>query len=446
MNVLDLLEQWKQSDTFNNTLSDDHQVISYQEAYLRISVYSDWLASNSFTQPMAFYCDQSIEHLLMLIALMFNEVNFVLLPAKPTDVDKELFADQLILKPHFCDMLRHIQLTKHAQCKTVATPGRIYFKTSGSLGTPKLVVHQRQNLIANSRNVLTRLPLNASSRVLIPVPMHHMYGFGAALWPCLLVGASIHLTSNLNILRFKAVERQFAPTVAYLTPSTVGALLLRSCKSSQYEFIVSAGDCFDRQTFQQAQTKFGRVFNLYGSTELGVVAIGEIQSKGEAVDDCVTALPGVKIKIESEQIAVKHPFGFDFYLYQQTRDVFFNTGDLARGDEITGFSVIGRAKLSINREGRLIAFSELESQIKQHQHIQDVALVKGRKDSKGHTIVAIVESTTELAPDELRRQLGKLLPWYATPSKIIIEPQLPRLVSGKINRKQIALHYEETEF
>jgi acyl-CoA synthetase (AMP-forming)/AMP-acid ligase II len=449
MNISDLFEQWQTLGAFNNTLSDDHQQISYQKAYLRISVYRDWLASGTFTQPMAFYCDQSVEHLLMLIALVSSELNFVLLPATPTDLDRELYGDQLTLQPQFSDTLQHIQLTKQAHSQTIATPGTIYFKTSGSLGTPKLVVHQRSQLIANARNVLTRLPLNAARRVLIPVPMHHMYGFGAALWPSLLVGASIHLTRNLNILKFKAVERQFAPNVAYLTPPTVGALLLRPGKPSQYDFIVSAGDCFAHQKFEQAEAKFGRVFNLYGSTELGVIAIGEMKNQGETVDDRVTPLPEVKIKIQSGQISVNHPYGFEYYLHQQLcnepREAFFDTGDLVRSDATNGFSVIGRAKLSINREGRLIAFSELESQIKQHQHIKDVALVKGPKDSKGHTIIAIVESATELTPDELRRQLSKVLPLYATPSQIIIEPQLPRLGSGKINRKIIAQSYEETQ-
>ena len=477
-----LQQKWQQYNALDNLLSDDFTTtkqtakqtddtkgISYRQAILRISAYQQWLNEQSFNQPIGFYCDQSVEHLLMLIALMSTQLNFALLPADSLDKgsgqDNQGFGDKLTLSPEYHASLSHIEKVNHQvtdsnsksdnSIKTLAN--KVYFRTSGSLGTPKVVVHSRDKLIKNSEDVLTRLPLNSQCRVLIPVPLYHMYGFGAALWPSLLVGANLHLSKNLNMLKFKAIEREFNPDVIYLTPPTVGALLLRPGKKCDYRFIVSAGDCFDVQQFERAEQKFNHIYNLYGSTELGVIAVGKMNIKkqqGEQkVNDTVSPLPNVTIDVDSQQLKVKHNYGFEGYLNHPTPAAYFETGDLVEmGDSGDQIRVIGRAKLSINREGRLIAFADLETRLKQHPDIEQAVIVKGPKDAKGHTLIAIVESKNEAKAEtkvdqgeQIKRQLKPILPLFAMPSKVIIQSQLPRLGNGKLNRKQIAQDYEEIE-
>ncbi|MCG7548930.1 AMP-binding protein [Pseudoalteromonas sp. Of7M-16] len=445
MKFIDIFDTWKQLGALENTLSDDHQQISYQDAILRINTYRNWLLDNKLTPPIAFCCDQSIEHLMMLMALLSTDINFALLPGNHTEFDGDVFGDQLRMSAHYHSDLTHITLNKHDRGNTTTIAGAVYFVTSGSLGSPKVVVHQRENLVANSFNVLERLPLDHENRVLIPVPIHHMYGFGAALLPSLLVGATVHITSNLNIIKFKTVEHHFVPNVIYLTPHMLDGLLYKPNHDLVYQFIVSAGDCFGNHKYTRATAKFKQIFNLYGSTELGVIAIGEVQKAGQEINDAVVPLSAVEVKIDKGKLTVKHPFGFDYYLHQPKQQSLFTTGDLVSISKHSGFRVIGRDTFSVNRDGRLLAFSELETQIKRHQDIEDVVLIKGKEDIKGHTIVAVVGSSTQADPKVLRKQLADYLPPYAMPAKVIVLPQLPKLSSGKINRKEITKLYEGSE-
>ncbi|MBQ4838762.1 MULTISPECIES: class I adenylate-forming enzyme family protein [Pseudoalteromonas] len=438
-------DTWKQLGALENTLSDDHQTISYQDAILRINTYRSWLLDNNLTPPIAFCCDQSIEHLMMLMALLSTDINFALLPYNHTEFDDGIFGDQLHMSAHYHSDLTHITLSKHNKGNTKAIEGAVYFVTSGSLGSPKVVVHQRENLVANSVNVLERLPLSHENRVLIPVPIHHMYGFGAALLPSLLVGATIHITNNLNIIKFKTVEHHFVPNVIYLTPHMLEGLLYKPNNDLTYQFIVSAGDCFDNHKYTRAKAKFKQIFNLYGSTELGVIAIGEVHKADQEINDAVVPLSAVEVTIDKGKLIVEHPFGFDYYLHQPKQQSPFTTGDLVSISKHSGFRVIGRDTFSVNRDGRLLAFSELETQIKRHQEIDDVSLIKGKEDIKGHTIIAVVGSSSQTDPKILRKQLADYLPPYAMPEKVIVLPQLPKLSSGKINRKEITKLYEGSE-
>lgn len=456
--LVSLFNLWQSESVINNELCDEWQSITYEEAINRVLDYRTWLQEAQLNQPVAFYVEQSIDHVLMLIALMANQTNCVPLPPQQSELGERLFADQLSISSNEgqlnkVSVLERVALVRQANPKTRVVAGSVYFKTSGSLGDPKWVVYRAEQAIANSNNVLNGLPLTADSRVLIPVALHHKYGFGAALFPALLSGASIMVANSVNVLKMRDIEKRFQPNAAYLTPATIKALMVRPSKYNGFEMVVSAGDCFDTSLLIRAQEKFSKVFNLYGSTELGVIAIDEITHAENSqtappqtentVNDFVKALPGVNLQIEDSRITVDHPYGFDYYLHEGKREANYATGDLAEVNAQGKFRVIGRADLSINREGRLIAFAELETQIKRHPAVGDVALLKGPKDHKGHTIVAVVEPTKSVTAEVLREELTRSLPRYAAPSDLFLADPLPRLPNGKLNRRLIAENYKE---
>ena len=109
----------------------------------------------------------------------------------------------------------------------------------------------------------------ASDRVAIPVPIAHMYGFGAAFVPAVLAGASIDLQPNANVLRYLAREPDFDPTVAYLAPSFGDALVRVRKAPRPYRLTIMAGDRLTGELFDGYEALHGRLVNLYGSTELG---------------------------------------------------------------------------------------------------------------------------------------------------------------------------------
>ena len=68
---------------------------------------------------------------------------------------------------------------------------KLLLRTSGSMGTSKIVVHGHDKLMGNAANCARKYGFRAESRCVIPIPIAHMYGFGAEFLPAIQVGASI---------------------------------------------------------------------------------------------------------------------------------------------------------------------------------------------------------------------------------------------------------------
>ncbi len=83
----------------------------------------------------------------------------------------------------------------------------IYFQTSGSTGRPKFAAHSGFNLLRNASRAARRLELKDRDRMVIPVPLYHMYGLAAAFLPGALVGASMEIQPGSNLLSFLSRER-----------------------------------------------------------------------------------------------------------------------------------------------------------------------------------------------------------------------------------------------
>jgi hypothetical protein len=63
---------------------------------------------------------------------------------------------------------------------------KLYLRTSGSIGSPKMAVHSHTKLLGNAMNCVERFELECDDRIAIPVPIFHMYGLGDCSDGCCL--------------------------------------------------------------------------------------------------------------------------------------------------------------------------------------------------------------------------------------------------------------------
>lgn len=118
----------------------------------------------------------------------------------------------------------------------------------------------------------------------------------------------------------------------------------------------------------------------------------------------------------------------------------YRTGDLARwtGDGLVEFA--GRVDNQIKLRGFRIELEEIELQLRQHSSVKDAVVVLqdfGQSDQRLHAFV-VYQNDDEPTASELRRHLRQSLPDYMLPQQFTALTELPRLASGKINRKLLA--------
>jgi acyl-CoA synthetase (AMP-forming)/AMP-acid ligase II len=285
-----------------------------------------------------------------------------------------------------------------------------------------------------------------------------MYGLGAAFLPGIAAGASMDLQENTNILRYMERERQFDPHVAFLTPILCDMMLKGRRSSRTYERVVTAGDRIKEDVFRAFDSRFGRLLNLYGSTELGAIAAA-------APDDpldvrAVTAgkpMAGVQMRVSETGLAsanggqvgeldCKHAYGFTGYVDERgarierdgtTRPDWFKTGDLGRIWQDGYVEVLGRCDHSVNRSGLLVLFADIEKAMETIAGLERV-VVAARGESKwGQRIVAFcVAGKAQVAPTsaQVRKACFDVLPRHAIPDEVVVVNSLPTLPNGKVDR------------
>ena len=201
---------------------------------------------------------------------------------------------------------------------------RLYWRTSGSLDAPKLVVHRYAGWHDNALLALRARGFTESHRIALPVPIFHNFSFGSALLPALAGGASVDLQEQSNLLTFFEREREFEPNVAYVTPAFCETLIRTRRSPRQYDFMVISGDRVSQALFKRSEELHGPVITQYGSTETGIISANaldmpyELRSSTvgrpvEGVEIRIVPLPGAQSE-DTGELQIRHPCAYEGYV------------------------------------------------------------------------------------------------------------------------------------
>jgi acyl-coenzyme A synthetase/AMP-(fatty) acid ligase len=424
-------------------------------------------AGASVDSCVAVECNNSAPSALLALALMRAGRSFILAPHSATEND-------LKPVPRFCSHRIVVSsppdaTVPAANCLRIeANPpynGRpagkenLYLRTSGSMGVSKIVVHSHAGMIGNAGNCVEKYGFTAESRVSIPVPLAHMYGFGADFLPAVIAGSSIDLQDKTNVVRYLDHERRFRPDIVFATPSLCEMLLTAFRKPrTQYQAFVTSGQRISEELFRNFDRAVGgRLINQYGSTEMGATAACDF---GDPLDRRATEIGrpmgGVELRLEprsddistvGNELYCRHPWGYEGYLDEDgewiakaAADGWYRTGDIAVKTASGSMTVTGRADASVNRSGYLVMLSDIERMVERLDGVGEVAVVAGSKETeRGQSIAAfcVLRSGVVLDGTEVRRRCSGLIPPYAIPDEVRIVGELPLLASGKLNRRAL---------
>jgi acyl-coenzyme A synthetase/AMP-(fatty) acid ligase len=336
---------------------------------------------------------------------------------------------------------------------------RLYLRTSGSLGAPKLVVRRQETFLKNVRDAVARLRLRPSHRVALPIPIFHGFGFGVAFLGPVLAGASVDLQHRSNLLLYLERERTFMPNVAFVTPAFCEILVRGRRAPRPYEFMLTGGDRIGKETFLRSEEIHGPLINGYGSSEMGFVFSSDLDMPAEL--RCCTVgrpLPGVEFRIVGGAdgsdpsvggLQLRYPYAFDGYVDIDGRPLVLDTAfegdwycsaDLAKSGPGGTVEVIGRSDLSVNRNGLLLTFADLESAFCEVDGVEEAGVAAGSESIRGRELVAFcaLRNGSRQSAAQLRADLSARVPPFAVPDRIRVVASLPRLANGKIDRRQLA--------
>jgi acyl-coenzyme A synthetase/AMP-(fatty) acid ligase len=391
--------------------------------------------------------ENTVESVEILTGLLKSGVNFFVRSASSlVDVPVPVFCDKVLIGHELIDNPGYRVL----EGQPAADSGLVIFSSSGTTGRPKFICFRGDKLLSNAAACAERFGLSAGSKVLIPVPIAHMYGLGAGLLPALQAGAEIEVMGNTNVIRLMDRLSGSGPDVTLLTPALC-RMLLQVNRSFHSGLYVSAGERINTYNYSWYEKSFGRLINLYGCTEMGAMATTPVE--GDAMQQgLVRPLPGVFFRIDGGELLCRHGAGFECYLDADgipysgyTEDGWYATKDLGvlAGEDC--LLVTGRTDHCINRLGFLVSLQEIESRIEALLAgiEQAVVLAYDAEVIAGSTLIAVCElrDGNAIHAGSARTLCRQALPAHMAPDKLYFVESLPRLGNGKPDRQSLQKLY-----
>lgn len=337
--------------------------------------------------------------------------------------------------------------------------GGFIILTSGTTGLPKGARRSKLSPLASAL-LLDRIPIPTGGTMLVLSPIFHATGFavwgvGTALGNHTVVHRRFDAEKALAAIEEHRVQTVVAvPTMLHrmvaLGPDVIGKYDLSSLK-----IVVIAGSALSPSLSEEIQDAFGDVlYNLYGSTEVGIAAVAQphelrtapgtvgrapVTSHIALFDDNDRRItePNVRGRLF---VRTGAPFeGYTDGRSKQFIDGYMSSGDMARFDDDGLLFIEGRDDDMIVSGGENVYPLEVENLLAGHPDVADVAVIGVDDEQFGKRLRAFIvrEVDADPRPDDLKSHVKTHLARYKVPRDVVFVDDLPRNPTGKLVRREL---------
>ncbi len=350
--------------------------------------------------------------------------------------------------------------------------------TSGTTGVPLGVRLSHRALLANRAQsaALRPTPVSPADRVLLHLPLFHIYGLGAGLLQVCWAGATGVLVDRVDPDDVLTAIRSERVTVVTGVPSMYRALLelpadrlrdglvtVRLCTAGGAPL---AGELLSR--FNQVTGL--DLFEGYGMTETGPVLTTTLVSGRPKPGSVGRPLPGVELRLvdvatgaplvgsgestdddedelgsdgdgyDTGLVSVRGPNLFSGYWPDGAggpdEDGWFRTSDVGHLDADGDLYLVDRATDLIIVNGFNVYPREVEQVLSEHEAITEAAVVGVPDQRTGEAVMAVLvpRQGVSLTPEEVRAHCATRLARFKVPTVVELVDRLPHSATGKVTR------------
>lgn len=348
-------------------------------------------------------------------------------------------------------------------------PGMVIY-TSGSTGRPKGAVIPHRQMLFNAIATTTAWELGPDDIAPVTTPFFHTGGWHVFATPLWLRGGCVVLIDQFDPATFLSVLAEEKCTVALCVPTQLTMLAESNgfgMAIPSLRWLISGGAPCPQPLADRIRSGGYSLRLGYGLTECGPNCFAMSTEDGlENPGSVGRPVPFLEMRLVNEaledvadgetgELLLRGPQLFSGYLHapEQTADVmtsdgWLRTGDLARRDESGSYWICGRRKEMFISGGENVFPGEVEAALADCPGVAEVVVV-GVEDALwgevGRAFViarkdAVVTDEQVLA--HARARLGR----YKVPKSVVVLEDIPRLGSGKPDRRTLsAMHLTETE-
>lgn len=363
------------------------------------------------------------------------------------------------------------ELTAAASSEPLADPvgdelGSTMIYTSGTTGKPKGALRRNAADPAQVGGLLQFIGYTPDDVYLTTGPLYHS-GPGGFMGIALALGQSIVLQHKfdpedwLRLLEtYRCTSTFAAPTPIRMICSLPEDVKERYDRSSMRIMIANAAPwSYALKQLYVASFPPESLFEVYGSTELGVNTVLRPEDQLRKPGSCGKEAPLVEIRLYDDdgnivtgtgpeatgELFVRSSSVFaDYYKQHEKfeedhRDGFQTVGDIAYRDEEGFLYICDRKKDMIISGGMNIYPAEIEAALEQHPDIYEAAVFGIPSEEWGESVHAVVVARpgSELEADSVTAHARAHLASYKVPRSLSWLDELPKTGSGKILKREL---------
>jgi acyl-CoA synthetase (AMP-forming)/AMP-acid ligase II len=347
-------------------------------------------------------------------------------------------------------------------------PAAILF-TSGTTSEPKGVLLDHGHLFNYVIQTVEFGSAGDHDAALVSVPPYHVAGVGSIL-SNVFAGRRVVYLPEFSPSAWLETVRQQSVTQAMLVPTMMSRIVdeLGTAPAAlpTLRAVAYGGAAMPRSVLERALKALPDVefTNAYGLTETSstiallapkdhrVAMISRDEGVRARLGSAGRPVPGVELQIIDElgekcvtgqvgELIVRGPQVSGTYLDTVSAvdaDGWFHTRDQARLDDDGYLFVLGRLDDTIIRGGENIAPAEIESVLRGHPGIRDVAVVGFPDEEWGErTVAVVIASESGVKESDVREWARDHLRGSRTPDEVLFVDALPYNSLGKLIRREL---------
>jgi long-chain acyl-CoA synthetase len=332
--------------------------------------------------------------------------------------------------------------------------------TSGTTGRPKGALLSHRNLIANLESFRSVLHVTEDDVFLAALPLFHAYGATVLFLEPLSLGATVVVEPRFlpdavlraiaqhRVTLFAGVPSMYAVLASTPRPAA-DVSSWRLCISGGAPLPIAVAEAFEAQYGIPIYEGYGptecapvlTVNPPFGERKLGSVGPPIPQVELRVVDDGGNPLPPGAVG----EIVARGPNVMQGYLNRPVetaevlRDGWYHTGDLGHMDEDGYYYIVDRKTDLILVGGLNVYPREVELVLSAHPAVMEAAVIGVPDPVRGEAPKAfvILRNGQQVTTQDLLQWCRQRLANYKVPRSLVVVPDLPRTVTGKILKSEI---------
>ncbi len=344
--------------------------------------------------------------------------------------------------------------------------GATMIYTSGTTGKPKGAFRRSSGNPVQLGAMLAHVGYTPSDVYVPTGPLYHS-GPGGFMAIAQALGQTVVLQRKFDPVDWLRLVEKYQVTSTFSAPTPIRMICNLPAEvkanydvSSMKRMIANAAPwSFTLKQMYLADFPTDSLFEVYGSTELGVNCILRPEDQLRKPGSCGKPAPMVELKLFDDngnevtgtgpehpgELFVKSPSAFADYYKQHDqyvkdqRDDYQTVGDIAYRDDEGYYYICDRKKDMVISGGMNIYPAEIEAALEIHPDVVEAAVFGVPSEEWGESVhaVVVVREGAAMTEQQVIAHCREHLAGYKIPRSVTWSPELPKTGSGKVLKRDL---------